>query len=203
MKALVRFALLASVVALVLLLRGGSHASDPFAVAVANAATSCPEGFAVTVQGLPAGSQPTSSLSDSCVLALGIPAGAAGAPGSTGATGPAGTAGTNGIGGLVETTNYNSSKSNVYKLAATAKCSAGKQAIGGGASVTSGKGRFFAVTTSQPTSNGQGWVAEATNYNSSKSNTATTLKRSQSNTTNYNSSKSNLTVTAVCAVVGN
>lgn len=159
MKTLVRCASLASVVAVVLLLYGGGHASDPFAVAVANAATTCPEGFTVEVHGLPAGSAPTSSLSERCVLDLGIPAGATGAPG------PTGTPGTYGVSGYELVTTINSTKSNTFRLAAVAKCPAGKKAIGGGASVTTVKGtksnsdNRWAITTSQPTPDGQGWMA--------------------------------------------
>jgi hypothetical protein len=159
MKTLIRCAPLAAAVAVVLLLYGGGHASsDPLAVATANAAVRCPDGFTVTVHGLPAGSAPTSSLSDACVLDLGIPAGAMGAPGI------AGPVGMNGVSGYaLRTTTLNASKSNSYRVAATAMCPAGKKAIGGGSSITGGDG-ILAVTTSQPTPNGQGWTARAVKF---------------------------------------
>ena len=148
MKTLVRCASLVVVVAVVFLLRGGGHASDPLTVAMANAATTCPDGFTVKVHGLPAGSDPTSSLSASCVLDLGI---------------PAGTPGTNGVSGYalaavtVKTTKSNSSD----RLAAVAKCPAGKKAIGGGASIAAGTGEVAVIPTSEPTPSGQGWRAIA------------------------------------------
>ena len=199
MKALLGFSSLAVVVAAVLLLHGAGHASSPFAVALANAAVKCPDGFAnVTAHGLPAGSDPTSSLSDKCVLDLGIPAGATGAAGSAGAAGApgsAGAAGRNGVSGygpVANRVNLNSSKSNAYRTSATVKCPAGKKAIGGGASIAARTGEVFAIETSQPTLDGQGWTAIAINLNSSKSNA---FKG------NLNSSKSNMKVTAICAVV--
>jgi hypothetical protein len=167
MKTLIRSAPLAATVAVVLLLYGGGHASDSLAAATANAATRCPEGFTVTVHGLPAGSQPTSSLSDSCVLELGIPAGATGAPGTAGLAGAPGTegpAGTDGVSGYTQRTTIIRSKSNITnnRLAGTTKCPAGKKAIGGGAEITSG-GKLIVegITTSLPTPNGQGWTARA------------------------------------------
>ena len=193
MKTLVRSVSLAAIVAAVLLLHGGGHASSPFAVAVANAATRCPDGFTVKVHGLPAGSDPTSSLSASCVLDLGIPAGAKGPTGSAGTPGSAGAPGTNGVSGYaLRTATVKSSKSNTSeRLAATATCPAGKKAIGGGASITARSGDYWVIPTSQPTPNGQGWSAIAINLNSSKSNKV-----------NLNSSKSNrLAVTVICAVV--
>ena len=84
MKMLVRSASLAALVAAALLLYGGGNASDPLAVAVANAAVRCPDGFTVKTHGVPAGSEPTSSLSASCELDLGIPGGATGAAGPGG-----------------------------------------------------------------------------------------------------------------------
>lgn len=199
MKTLIRCAPLAAVVAVVLLLYGVGHASDPLAVATANAAMRCPDGFTVTVHGLPAGSEPTSSLSESCVLELGIPAGATGAPGTAGPAGAPGTAGppgTNGVSGYAQrSATVKSSKSNSSeRLAATAKCPAGEKAIGGGASITAGKGEVFAITTSQPTPDGQGWRARLSgDLNLSKSNINKAV--------NPNLSKSILKVTVICAVV--
>jgi hypothetical protein len=203
MKALLGFASVGAVVVAVLLLHGAGHASSPFAVAVANAAVRCPDGFSsVSAHGLPAGSQPTATLSASCALDFGIPVGAtgaAGAAGPAGAQGPAGTPGTPGVSGYaLKTTTLNASKSNSYRLAATVKCPAGKKAIGGGARTTTlnaskSNSYRFAITTTQPTPDGQGWTAIAINLNSSKSNA---FKG------NLNSSKSNrLEVTVICAVV--
>jgi hypothetical protein len=142
MKTLVGCTSLAAVVAVVLLLLGGGQASNPFAVAVADAAVKCPDGFTVKVHGLPAGSDPTSSLSASCVLDLGIPAGAKGPTGLAGTPGPTGAPGTNGVSGygpVVQSINLNSSKSNIYK--------------------------------NQPTPDGNGWTVEAvTTVKGSKSN---------------------------------
>lgn len=179
MKTLVRCASLASVLAVVLLLYDGGQASDPLAVAVANAAVRCPEGFTVKVHGLPPESEPTSSLSERCVLDLGIPAGATGAPGAAGpagAPGAAGAPGTNGVSGYAPVSKTFTFGSKSYRWAGTAKCPAGKKAIGGGASVTTvatGKNNSdnrWAITTSQPTPDGQGWTA-VTTINTSKSNT--------------------------------
>ena len=170
-------------------------------MAVANAAVRCPDGFSsVMAHGLPAGSDPTASLSDKCALDFGIPGGATGAPGAAGPAGSAGTPGTPGVSGYaLKTTTLNASKSNSYRLAATVKCPAGKKAIGGGASIRpiaiygQASNDTFAITASGPTPNGQGWTAIAINLNSSKSNA---FKG------NLNSSKSNrLEVTVICAVV--
>jgi len=170
MKTLVRWSSLAFAFAVVAMLYGG-HASDPVAVAVANAAVRCPDGFTVTAHGVPAGSQPTSSLSDSCVLDLGIPAGASGSPGS------AGTPGTNGVSGyaLFATTVKSVKSNSSERLAAVAACPAGKKAIGGGASITAGRGEVFAITTSQPTPDGQGWrgTAVRTKWYNEKTNEST------------------------------
>jgi hypothetical protein len=192
MKALVRCALLASAVTVVLALQGGGPASDLLGVAVANAATSCPGGFTVTVQGLPAGSQPTSSLTQttpgasSCVLSLGIPAGAAGAQGSTGGSG---------VSGYSEATSHVSSKGN--SLDATANCPAGTKAMGGGPTITPGKGKLFAITSSGPTPGGGGWMVGSINLNSSRSN----IYGPRSNSINLNSSRSNIYLTVICAAV--
>ena len=199
MKTLVRSASLAALVAAALLLYGGGRASDPLAVAVANAAVRCPDGFTVTVRGLPAGSQPTSSVSASCVLDLGIPAGATGPPGS------AGTPGTNGVSGIttIKTSKSNGSeRSNIKndtseRLTAVAECPAGKKAIGGGASITAGRGAIYTIMTSEPTPNGRGWLVSVgkTKYNE---------KTNESSKTKYNektNDKGRLKVTAICAEV--
>jgi hypothetical protein len=151
MKTLIRYAAVAAAVAVVLFLYGGSHASDPLTVAMANAATRCPDGFTVKAHSLPAGSDPTSSLSESCVLDFGI---------------PAGTAGGNGVSGYALSTTVKSTKSNTSdRLAAVSMCPAGKKAIGGGAAVTGGARQVFTITTSQPTPDGQGWTAITKWYN--------------------------------------
>jgi hypothetical protein len=206
MKTLVSCASLVAVVALVLLLHGGGSASDSLGVAVANAATACPEGFTVTVQGLPAGSAPTSSLTQttpgasSCVLSLGIPAG------STGASGPPGTAGSNGVSGYgLQTVKTKSPSPNTTdRLVATAKCPPGKKAIGGGGSINENFAtahashtrsslsqiapEVFAITTSQPTSNGQDWVTIAVSDPGTPSNEP-----------DGDEHTATLTVTAICA----
>jgi len=191
MKTLVRCASLASVVAVVVLLYDGRNASDPLAVAVADAAVRCPDGFTVNVRGLPAGSTPTSSLSDSCVLDLGIPAGA------TGPQGPAGTPGINGVSGYAlsfTTVKSSKSKNSQDRLAAVAECPAGKKAIGGGASITAGRGAIYTIMTSEPTPNGQGWLISVgkTQYNQ-KTNDKGRVKVSDS--------QGRLKVTAICVVV--
>ena len=196
-KTLASATVLALAVVSVLLLQGGGQASDPLGVAVADAATACPGGFTVAVQGLPAGSPPTGSLSpaapDSCVLTLGIPAGAAGA---------AGAAGTNGVSGYVVKT-ADVISSDPQSVAATATCPAGTKAIGGGGSVTATKGKNmaardgFAVTASGPTPDGGGWTVQSHNLNFSKSN----VNGSRLNSHNLNLSKSNVNVTAICAAV--
>jgi hypothetical protein len=193
MKTLIRCAPLAAVLGMALFLYGGGRASDPLAVATANAAVRCPDGFTVSVHGLPAGSEPTSSLSASCVLELGIPTGA------TGAQGPAGTPGADGVSGYVQrTATVKSSKSNSSeRLAATAKCPAGKKAIGGGArsTINTTKSNTFrsAITTSEPTPDGQGWRARLSgDLNLSKSNI---------NRAGHRRGTVFLRVTVICAVV--
>lgn len=201
MKTLVGVASLAVVAAVVVLI-GFGRASSPLAVAVADAATRCPDGFTVTVHGLAGGAQPTSSLSASCVLDLGIPAGTAGA---TGAAGTPGTTGPPGLSGYtLRSTSVKSGKSNssdrrnrlLDHLVARAMCPAGKSAIGGGARTTvksskSNSNERFAITTSEPTPDGNGWVAEASNLNLSKSN----INRS------HDPGITLLTVTAICVTM--
>jgi glycerate-2-kinase len=198
MKTLVGVASLAVVAAMVVLV-GFGRASSPLAVAVADAATRCPDGFTVTVHGLAGGSQPTSSLSASCVLDLGIPAGTAGAAGTPGTAGPPGLSGY-----TLRSTSVKSSKSNssdrrnrlLDHLLARAVCPAGKSAIGGGARTTvksskSNSNERFAITTSEPTPDGNGWLAEASNLNLSKSN----INRSHDPGITW------LTVTAICVTI--
>lgn len=191
MKILVRSASLAALVAAALLLYGGGRASDPLAVAVADAATRCPDGFTVKVHSVPAGSAPTSSVSPTCELNLGIPGGA------TGPAGAPGTPGKNGFSGWVTATTLKASKSNSSeRLAAVAACPAGKKAIGGGASITAGRGAIYTIMTSEPTPNGQGWLVSVgkTKYNE---------KTNESSKSNSNEKKKErLKVTAICAVVG-
>jgi hypothetical protein len=80
MKVLLGFTAAGALLVAVLLLHGAGHGSSPFAVAVAKAATKCPDGFSsVGAHALPAGSQPTATLSSSCALEFGIPAGDKGA----------------------------------------------------------------------------------------------------------------------------
>ena len=201
MKTLIGSASLAAAVAVVVVLVGFGQASSPLAVAVANAATRCPDGFTVTVHGLAGGSQPTSSLSATCVLELGIPAGASGAAGAAGTPGTAGPPGLSGY--TLRATTVKGSKSNSSErrnqlldhLLARATCPAGKTAIGGGARTTvksskSNSSERFAITTSEPTADGHGWVAEASNLNLSKSN----INRSSDPT-------ATLTVTAICVAM--
>lgn len=202
MKILVRSASPAALVAAALLLYGGGRASAPLAVAVADAATRCPDGFTVKVHSVPAGSAPTSSVSPSCELDLGIPGGA------TGPAGAPGTPGKNGFSGWVLATTLKASKSNSSekvksgksnssdRLAAVAECPAGKKAIGGGASITAGRGGIYTIMTSEPTPNGQGWLVSVgkTKY-SEKTN-----ESSKSNSSEKK--KERLKVTAICAVVG-
>jgi hypothetical protein len=164
MKALLGFASVAAVAVAVLLLHGAGHASSPFAVALANAAVKCPNITDATAHGLPAGSAPTATLSASCVLDFGIPKGDKGDTGPAGAQGAAGTAGTNGVSGYVMRVNYTDARrgSKQAALTATAKCPAGKKAVGGGVSVATDGGKSFpnvAITESQPTPNGNGWTA--------------------------------------------
>jgi hypothetical protein len=173
MKALVSFASLAAIVVAVLLLHGAGHASNPFAVSLANAASKCPNIVDANAHGLPAGAAPTATLDDKCAIDFGIPAGAKGDPGAAGATGPAGAAGRNGVSGYVRVAAHSGlSKSDAGKavdvfLSATAKCPPGKKVIGGGAAMT--KQEFVdrvaaqseRLMASQPTPNGQGWTATA------------------------------------------
>ncbi len=163
MKTFLGFASVAAVVAAALLLHGAGHASSPFAVALANAAVKCPNITDATAHGLPAGSAPTATLSDRCVLDFGIPAGATGATGAMGAPGAAGAPGTNGVSGY----SLRSAKIEIDPkggpAVATAMCAPGKKAIGGGAEYSDG-GKSFpsaAITASKPTPNGQGWTATA------------------------------------------
>jgi hypothetical protein len=190
MKTFLGFASIAAVVAAALLLHGAGHASSPFAVALANAAVKCPNITDATAHGLPAGSAPTATLSDRCVLDFGIPAGAKGDTGAAGIQGVAGTPGKDGVSGygqVVSRVNLNSSKSNVYRAKAT--CPVGKKAIGGGAEYSTDRGIDFpnvAIAASEPTPSGQGWSTVAINLNSSKSNRTGTI---------------HIKVTAVCIAV--
>jgi hypothetical protein len=191
MKTLARCVPLAVVVAVVLLLHGvGGGASSPLAVAVAKAATVCPQGFTVTVVGLPAGSAPTSSLSEACVLTLGIPAGATGATGAAGAAGQAGAQGPPGASGLSGLARYSTTKNVTTGLStATAMCPRGKKAISGGAdSRVNSELEQVAITADEPTANDQGW-------------TATTNSRAVSTKGVSKRVRVSLTVTVICAVV--
>jgi hypothetical protein len=78
-----------------------------------------------------------------------LPAGTRGAPGFRGATGVAGAPG---ISGLVTANN-----SGQY---AAALCPVGKVALGGGAHAL---GAYTALVSSEPTADGKGWQATATN----------------------------------------
>ncbi len=198
MKILIGSAPLAAAVTVMVVLGGLGQGPSPLAVAVANAATRCPDGFTVTVHGLAAGSQPTSSLSATCVLDLGIPAGTAGAAGTPGTAGPPGLSGYTLAATTVKGSKSNSSERRnrlLDHLLARATCPAGKSVIGGGARTTvksskSNSSERFAITTSEPTADGHGWVAEASNLNLSKSN----INRSSDPTTT-------LTVTAICVTM--
>lgn len=162
MKALLGFTAAAAVVAAVLLLHGAGHGSSPFAVAVANAATRCPDGFSsVSAHGLPAGSQPTATLSSSCALDFGIPAGEKGDKGDTGPAGAAGAPGLSGYSQVVARTQLNSSKSNIYRTAATARCPAGEKVLSGGYVIGATIGGVPVPQTA---------AVRAINLNSSKSN---------------------------------
>jgi hypothetical protein len=151
MKALLGFSAVAAVLAVVLLLHGAGHASSPFAVAVANAAVKCPDGFSsVSAHGLPAGSDPTATLSDKCALDFGIPAGTKGDKGDKGDTGAQGIAGPPGVSGFgpAYATTVKSSKSNSSeRTRATAKCPAGKRAVSGGYAITATIGGVLAPQT--------------------------------------------------------
>ena len=191
MKALLGFAAVGAVLAAVLLLHGAGHGSNPFAVAVAKAATRCPDGFSsVSAHGLPAGSQPTATLSSSCALDFGIPAGDKGDKGDPGAAGAAGAPGLSGYTQVVARTQLNSSKSNIYRTAATARCPAGEKVLSGGyviaatvngapatqtasvrgSNLNSSKSNAF---RNEPTADGNGWTVGAVTavITSTRSNT--------------------------------
>jgi len=167
MKALRGFACTAVVVAAVLLLHGAGHASSPFAVAVANAATRCPDGFSsVSAHGLPAGSEPTATLSASCALDFGIPAGDKGDKGDTGVQGSAGPPGPTNFG---QTTASALSTGKIkdlfppgtYRTMAKANCPAGEKAVSGG---------YLIGATNRGVPVPQTAVVGGSNLNSSKSN---------------------------------
>jgi hypothetical protein len=106
-----------------------------------------------------------------------------------------GAPGKNGLGGYQTTTTATYRGTNEFRPGSgTAKCPAGKKAIGGGYSIgtDSGGGKTFpslAITASEPTANGQGWTATA--YLQDPKDVAGKTKRPQVR----------LTVTAICAKV--
>lgn len=167
MKALLGLGAAGAMLAVFLLLHGAGHGSSPFAVAVARAATKCPDGFSsVSAHGLPAGADPTATLSDSCALSFGIPAGAKGDAGATGAPGAPGAAGPPGVTnfGPVGAVTVKSTKSNSsYRVVteATARCPSGEKALGGGYAIS--------VTVDGAPAR-QTAAVRAVNLNSSKSN---------------------------------
>jgi len=198
MKALIGAALVASVLGAVLFLHGagGSSTASPFSVSAAMAAAKCPDITDTNTHPLPYGQLPTASLDPrTCAIDFGIPAGKPGDPGAAGAVGPKGPTGQDGC-CKEETTNLNSSRSNNLRMAGTANCPGGTTVTGGGAWATTvhgSKSRFnvsfiWVVTNSGPTKN-HGWRAEATNLNSSRSNTYKTAAPPPPGT---------LTVTAIC-----
>jgi len=207
MKALLGFAAAGAVLAAFLLLHGAGHGSNPLALAVARAATKCPDGFSsVSAHGLPAGSQPTATLSNSCALDFGIPAGDKGDKGEAGAAGAAGAPGISGYTQTAASINLNSSKSNAYRTNATAKCPAGEKVLNGGYVIGATVNGVPATQTTavrainlnssksniyrnEPTPDGNGWVVSA----------VTTIKGSKSNSSDR--VRVTLKVTANCAKV--
>jgi hypothetical protein len=207
MKALLGLSSVAAVLAAVLLLHGAGHASSPFAVAVANAAVKCPDGFSsVTAHGPPAGSAPTATLSDKCALDFGIPAGDKGDKGDTGAQGSAGPPGVSGFGPAYATSVKSSKSNSSDRTTATAKCPAGEKAVSGGYTIAATIGGVPAPQTAavravnlnssksnvyrnEPTADGSGWTVEA----------ATSVKSGKSNSSDR--VRVTLKVTANCAKV--
>jgi hypothetical protein len=183
MKALPGFAAAGAVLAAVLLLHGAGHASSPFAVAVARAATKCPDGFSsVGAHALPADSQPTATLSSSCALEFGIPAGDKGDKGDTGVQGVAGPPGLSGYTTASASSVANGkiiiNSNNGMRTEATAVCPAGEKAVGGGYSISTLVNGVPATQTAAvravklnssksniykngPTSDGTGWTVGA------------------------------------------
>ena len=199
MKTLIGSASLAAAVTVVIVLVGFGRASSPLAVAVANAATRCPDGFTVTVHGLAAGSQPTSSLSAACVLELGIPAGRRGYGGDGWNRRPSGPV------RLHARSNHGEELEVQLQRApeSAARSSAGPGDVPGredghrrrrqdhGEELQVQLQDRFAITTSEPTADGHGWVVEASNLNLSKSN----INRSR------RSRDHAVTVTAICVAM--
>lgn len=205
MKVPLGFAGAGALLVAVFLLHGAGHGSSPFAVAVAKAATKCPDGFSsVSAHGLPAGSQPTATLSNSCALDFGIPAGDTGGKGDAGAAGTPGAPGVSGYTQTVAAINLNSSKSNIYRTTTTASCPAGERVLNGGYVIAATVNGAPAAQTAavqainlnssksniyrnQPTSDGTGWVVAA----------VTTVKTAKSS----GRVRVSLKVNAICAKV--
>ena len=96
------------------------------------------------------------------------PQGSRGDPGPQGSTGPQGNAGPKGdsglqgapgISGYVQVDAFSAFDDTTTPKSATANCPAGMKVIGGGAVVNGGV--TVALSSSVPSANGQGWVAEA------------------------------------------
>jgi hypothetical protein len=157
---------------------------------------------------LPAGSQPTATLSASCALEFGIPAGE---KGDKGDAGPAGAAGSPGVSGYAPAlaSSVKSSKSNTserIRTEATARCPAGEKVLNGGYVIGATVNGVPATQTAavrsinlnssrsniyrdEPTADGIGWVVAA----------VTTVKGSKSNSSDRD--RVTLKVTANCAKV--
>lgn len=88
------------------------------------------------------------------------PAGPKGAPGTTGLSGARGPAGATGISGLEYVTSPGTDVLNGQRKNATALCSKGKKALGGGVSTASGLAH---VRETAPLDGGTGWVGTAAN----------------------------------------
>jgi hypothetical protein len=196
MKALLGIAAAGAVLAAVLLLHGAGHGSSPFAVALARAATKCPDGFnSVSAHGLPAGSDPTAILSDKCDLEFGIPAGAKGDTGASGAPGATGSPGLTDFHPVsARVTGKPIIKSNNGRIAtaATAQCPSGEKALGGGYTIATLVNGVPATQTAavravklnssksnayrnEPTADGTGWVVAAVTTVTTSSSSARVL----------------------------
>ena len=104
----------------------------------------------------------TSQIKPSVLVHLRGRAGAAGAAGATGPGGPTGATGPAGLASYTLAQSSTTSNPNGDQDVAIANCPAGESALGGGG-FGSAVGTGQSITTSEPASNGSGWLVAMSN----------------------------------------